>query len=99
VRKPRVLLLDEATSALDAESEHVVQQALDGLSGSDQTIIVVAHRLSTIRNANKIVVLKYGKIVEEGTHDELVKNEGDYKKLVKRQMMTEEIGADLKITK
>lgn len=61
--------------------------------------MVVAHRLSTIRNASKIVVLKYGKIVEEGTHDELVKNNRDYKKLVQRQMMTEEIGADLKITK
>lgn len=61
--------------------------------------MVVAHRLSTIRNASKIVVLKYGKIVEEGTHDELVKNNKDYKKLVQRQMMTEEIGADLKITK
>jgi subfamily B ATP-binding cassette protein MsbA len=60
---------------------------------------VIAHRLSTVRNASKIVVLKYGKIVEEGTHDELVKNDKDYKKLVQRQMLTEEIGADLKITK
>jgi ABC-type multidrug transport system fused ATPase/permease subunit len=60
---------------------------------------VIAHRLSTVRNASKIVVLKYGKIVEEGTHDELVKNDKDYKKLVQRQMVTEEIGADLKITK
>lgn len=60
---------------------------------------MIAHRLSTVRNASKIVVLKYGKIVEEGTHDELVKNDKDYKKLVQRQMVTEEIGADLKITK
>jgi ABC-type multidrug transport system fused ATPase/permease subunit len=60
---------------------------------------VIAHRLSTVRNASKIVVLKYGKIVEEGTHDELVKNDKDYKKLVQRQMVTEEIGADLKIIK
>lgn len=65
VRNPKVLLLDEATSALDAESEHQVQQALDQLQeAGDQTIMVVAHRLSTIRNASKIVVLKYGKIVE-----------------------------------
>ena len=99
VRQPRLLLLDEATSALDAESEHQVQQALDTLEQTDQTIIVVAHRLSTIRNADKIVVLKYGKIVEQGTHDELVKNDGDYKKLVKRQMMTEEAGVDLKLVK
>lgn len=98
VRRPRVLLLDEATSALDAESEHQVQQALDKLQSSgDQTIIVVAHRLSTIRNAHKIVVLKYGKIVEQGTHDELVKNNGVYKNLVKRQMMTEEVEADLAV--
>lgn len=65
IRQPRVLLLDEATSALDAESEHQVQQALDGLiAAGGQTVVVIAHRLSTIRGANNIVVLKKGVIIE-----------------------------------
>ena len=65
IRKPKVLLLDEATSALDAESEHQVQEALNKLieTGS-QTVVVVAHRLSTIRNADKIIVMKAGEIIE-----------------------------------
>jgi ABC-type multidrug transport system fused ATPase/permease subunit len=71
VRNPRVLLLDEATSALDAESEHQVQQALDTLMDGAQkmTVVVVAHRLSTIRNADNIVVLSKGKVLEQGSHD------------------------------
>lgn len=65
VRRPKVILLDEATSALDAESEHQVQQALDGLiEAQQQTVIVIAHRLSTIRNADKIIVFKKGVIRE-----------------------------------
>ena len=78
-----MLLLDEATSALDAESEHIVQQALDGLMAMhNQTIIIIAHRLSTIRIADKIVVLKHGEVVEQGTHGELYAMKGIYKKLV-----------------
>lgn len=93
VRNPKVILLDEATSALDAESEHQVQKALDTLmEENEQTCIVIAHRLSTIRNADKIVVLKKGEIQEEGTHDELIAANGSYKKLVQRQLMTEELG-------
>ena len=93
VRNPKVILLDEATSALDAESEHQVQKALDTLmEENEQTCIVIAHRLSTIRNADKIVVLKKGEIQEEGTHDELIAKNGSYKKLVQRQLMTEELG-------
>ena len=84
VREPRILVLDEATSALDAESERVVQGALDALlAGSERTTIVIAHRLSTIRNADKIAVVSGGVIVEEGPHDELVtKTAGVYRALV-----------------
>lgn len=98
VRDPRVLLLDEATSALDAESEYQVQTALDALiAKGTQTIVVIAHRLSTIVNADKIIVLKKGEVIETGTHTELVRLNGAYKKLVERQMMTEELGE--KVTK
>jgi ABC-type multidrug transport system fused ATPase/permease subunit len=70
IRKPKLLLLDEATSALDAESEHMVQQALDVLiKNGTQTVLVIAHRLSTIRDADKIVVIEKGQIKEQGTHD------------------------------
>lgn len=69
IRKPKVLLLDEATSALDAESEHQVQQALDILIKSGkQTIVIVAHRLSTVRDADEIIVMKHGEVKERGTH-------------------------------
>lgn len=87
LKNPKILLLDEATSALDSESEFVVQEALDGLMGKgNRTTIVVAHRLSTIRNADMICVCKDGKIVETGTHDELVKIPGsEYGKLVEAQ--------------
>ena len=97
VRKPKIILLDEATSALDAESEHQVQKALDTLmEAGEQTCIVIAHRLSTIRNADKIVVLKKGEIMEVGTHDELVALNGHYKKLVARQLLTEQLGEQVK---
>ena len=92
IRKPKVLLLDEATSALDAESEHQVQQALDKLIKSGkQTIIVVAHRLSTIRDADEIIVMKHGEVMERGNHDELIAKDGVYKALVSRQLVAEEL--------
>ena len=92
IRKPKLLLLDEATSALDAESEHQVQQALDKLiSSGQQTVVVVAHRLSTIRDANEIIVMQYGEVKERGTHEELIAMEGVYKNLVNRQLVAEEI--------
>lgn len=75
VRKPKVLLLDEATSALDAESEHQVQQALDQVLSNEkltQTVIVIAHRLSTVKDADEILVINKGIICEQGTHDELI---------------------------
>ncbi|KAF1315251.1 Multidrug resistance protein abc superfamily, partial [Globisporangium splendens] len=88
LRDPEVLLLDEATSALDNESERVVQESLDRLLASKQrTTIIVAHRLSTIRNADVIAVTQDGAIVEQGTHDELMRVPGGiYKSLVARQV-------------
>ena len=83
IKKPSVLLLDEATSALDNESEKVVQAALDKIMNEGQmTTVVIAHRLSTIRNADKIAVVYEGTISEEGTHDQLLSNQGLYASLV-----------------
>ena len=79
-----ILILDEATSSLDSESEKVVQDAIDNLM-KNRTSIVIAHRLSTIKNADKIIVLDGGKIIEEGTHEQLIKNNSFYKKLIKLQ--------------
>ena len=70
-RNPPILILDEATSALDTESERLVQQAIDELM-HDRTVLVIAHRLSTVRQADQILVLEGGRIVERGTHDELL---------------------------
>lgn len=83
---PELLLLDEATSALDAESEHLVQEAIDRAMNR-RTVLVIAHRLSTVRNADKVIVVNQGQVVEEGSHDELLSHDGIYKKLVLRQLM------------
>ena len=80
IKNPPVLILDEATSSLDTESEKLVQQAIEQLM-KDRTVLVIAHRLSTVVNADKIVVLKDGKIVEIGTHNELLRQKGQYRKL------------------
>ncbi|XP_039012159.1 ABC transporter B family member 4-like [Hibiscus syriacus] len=85
LKNPRILLLDEATSALDAESERVVQEALDRIMGN-RTTVIVAHRLSTIRNADTIAVIHQGKMVEKGSHSELLKDpEGAYSQLIRLQ--------------
>ncbi|MFD0894339.1 ABC transporter ATP-binding protein [Luteolibacter ambystomatis] len=82
---PKILLLDEATSALDAESERLVNEALERLM-SGRTSLVIAHRLSTVRHADRILVVNHGKIVESGTHDELIAHGGTYKLLAETQL-------------
>ena len=84
LKNPPILILDEATSSLDAESEKLVQQAIEKLM-VDRTVLVIAHRLSTVVNADKIIVLKTGQIIEMGTHDQLVASEGVYRSLYKVQ--------------
>ena len=83
IRKPRILLLDEATSALDTQSEQIVQDALDKAQ-IGRTSIVIAHRLTTIQNSDKITVVKDGSVIEEGTHESLLKDKQFYYKLQKR---------------
>nr|CAD1819431.1 unnamed protein product [Ananas comosus var. bracteatus] len=82
---PCILLLDEATSALDAESEYLVQDAMDSLM-KGRTVLVIAHRLSTVKSADSVAVVSDGQIVERGTHDELLSQNGIYTALVKRQL-------------
>ena len=84
LKNPPILILDEATSSLDAESEKLVQQAIEKLM-VDRTVLVIAHRLSTVVNADKIIVLKTGQIIEMGTHDQLVASEGLYRALYEVQ--------------
>jgi ATP-binding cassette, subfamily B, bacterial len=88
LRNPPILVLDEATSALDTETERLVQDALDRLSAG-RTTIAIAHRLSTVRDADQIVVLDRGRVAEIGTHEELLSAGGRYATLVSRD--TEEV--------
>ncbi len=88
LKDPKILILDEATSSLDSESEGLVQEALDKLM-QGRTTVVIAHRLATVRDADRIVVLDQGKIVEEGSHDELIALGGLYADLAARQFTTD----------
>lgn len=90
LKNPAILILDEATSALDNTTEILIQQALDELC-KGRTTIVVAHRLSTVRNADQIIVIESGQIVEMGTHDELMKKDGIYKVLYSQQFRDEDL--------
>ncbi|MCI0570196.1 MAG: ATP-binding cassette domain-containing protein [Myxococcaceae bacterium] len=86
LKDPRILVLDEATSALDAESEHLVQEALERLM-QGRTTLIIAHRLSTVRNADRVLVLDGGRVVQSGEHSELMSEQGLYRRLVERQFV------------
>ena len=89
LKNPKILLLDEATSALDRKNEMEIQKTLDKIS-QGRTTIVIAHRLTTIQNADKIIVIEKGKVVEQGTHEELLQMKGTYLRLQKHQMLGKE---------
>ncbi len=91
LKNPPILILDEATSSLDTEAEIMVQRALENLM-ENRTTIVIAHRLSTIRRASRIIVLDRGRIIESGTHEQLIKTGGIYKKLYELQFSTQDVG-------
>ena len=86
LKNPPILILDEATASLDTESERIVQDALDHLMSS-RTTIAIAHRLSTVKGADEIIVMDEGRIVERGTHNELIAKDGYYRKLYDMQAL------------
>ena len=86
LKDPRILILDEATSALDAESEHLVKEALERLM-KGRTTLIIAHRLSTVMGADRVVVLDGGRIVQSGAHAALMGEDGLYRRLVERQFV------------
>jgi len=88
IKNPPLLILDEATSSLDTESEKLVQEAIEKLM-KDRTVLVIAHRLSTVKNADNIIVLEQGKIIEKGNHVELIDKKGKYSELYAVQFQNE----------
>ena len=89
MKDAKILIFDEATSALDSENEAIVQEAINNIIGKKKiTIIIIAHRLSTVKDANIIYVMNHGKIVEYGNHEELIAKNGEYKKLIQRQLVS-----------
>ena len=85
-KKPEVLVLDEATSSLDSTSENYIQKAVERLRQDNKTIIIIAHRLSTVINADEIVVLEKGEVLEQGNHKKLYNEQGNYYNLWQQQM-------------
>ncbi|MGZ4078604.1 MAG: ATP-binding cassette domain-containing protein, partial [Bacteroidia bacterium] len=94
VYNPKVLVLDEATSSIDTESEKLIQKAIDILT-EGRTSIIIAHRLATIQKADKIIVMDHGEIIEMGNHQELLRKNGQYKKLFELQFKEEIINQSL----
>jgi ATP-binding cassette, subfamily B, bacterial HlyB/CyaB len=91
IADPKILIFDEATSALDYESERVIQQNMKEIA-RDRTVLIIAHRLSTVRAADRIVTLERGRLVEDGTHDALIKTGGRYATLHRMQGGLHEVG-------
>ena len=87
-KNPEILILDEATSSLDSEAEQIIQKTLNELKSQGKTMIVIAHRLSTIANSDKILVMKEGKIMEEGTHRDLLSIDSAYKSMWEKQIIS-----------
>jgi ATP-binding cassette subfamily B protein len=93
LKNPRILIFDEATASVDSETENLIQQAIDRMI-SGRTTIMIAHRLSTLRKANKIVVVDQGRIIECGSHEELMALKGKYHKLIEIQSLSEKLQRD-----
>ena len=91
VTNPRILIFDEATSALDYESERIIQQNMQEIA-KGRTVLIIAHRLSTVRTADRIITIERGRLVEDGTHDELIKTGGRYATLHRLQGGIHEVG-------
>ena len=87
-KNPEILILDEATSSLDTEAEQIIQKTLNELKAQGKTMIVIAHRLSTIANSDKILVMKEGKIMEEGTPKDLLSKDSVYKSMWEKQIIS-----------
>ena len=98
LRNPKILVFDEATASVDSETEHLIQEAIENLI-SGRTTIMIAHRLSTLSKANKIIVVDNGEIIESGTPEELLEKKGKYYRLVEIQSLSDKLAASRKAEK